>query len=381
MKNKIIGFTQLILVIVFIFASFTISKLLGSTDRSPNERNTEKRSLFTNVETIKPSSYQINFDTTGIVRARSEINITPEISGRVISVNKNFAQGGMFKKGEVLFQIETKDIRLNIDQLRANVANALTALDLEHAESAAALAEWQQIHGALEAPALVARKPQLASAKANLEAARAQLKDTELDLARSRFTMPFDGRVTSANIEKGQFVTTGQSYGTVYDINSLEISASLDKQKLSWIFENETPLIKITVEKIEGDQEYKGVIKRGISTIDPTTRFANIQFGFEDAVTDIIPGTFAKIKVQGSTYNNVFVLPATALQKTGEIWAVAPDNTLTSLEAKILHSDEEAIIVDADRQVLDIVTSRLSGASEGTEIKVNIDNKELPKNE
>lgn len=381
MKNNIIGFIQLILVVAFIFISFTISGLLGSTDRAPGERSNEVRSLFADVETITPSNYQVSFQTTGIISARSEINVTPEVSGRVISMNPNFAQGGVFKKGESLFQIETKDIRLNMDQLRANVASAQTALNLEQAESAAALAEWRQIHGALEAPELVARIPQLASAKANLKSAKAQLENASLDLNRSRFTMPFDGRVTSANIEKGQFVSAGQSYGTVYDISSLEIAASLDKKKLSWLFDNKAPTIKINVETLQGDQEFDGILKRGISTIDPATRFANIRFGFKDAIEDIVPGTFATITAQGPLYENVFVLPATALQTTGEIWTVTPEETLQSLEAKTIHSNENAIIVTTDKNALNIVTSRLSGVSEGTAIKTNTNNEEFSGNE
>jgi len=381
MKNKIIGFTQLILVIAFIIGSFTISGLLGSTDHALRERSNDTRSLFVDVENITPSNYQVSFQTTGIISARSEINVTPEISGRVISVNPNFAQGGTFKKGETLFQIETKDITLNIDQLRANVVSAQTALNLEQAESAAALAEWQQIHGALEAPELVARKPQLEAAKANLQSAKAQLENAQLDLNRSRFSMPFNGRVMTANIEKGQFVTMGQSYGTVYDINSLEITASLDQEKLSWLFDATMPVIKITVETPDGNKVYDGIIKRGVSTIDPSTRFANIYFGFKETVTDIIPGAFATINAQGPLYKNVFVLPALSLQKTGEIWTVTPDNKLKSLEAKTIYSDEDSIVIDTNQASLNIVTSRLSGASDGSEIKTNSNSQGLTDNE
>jgi len=56
MKNKIIGFTQLILVIAFIIGSFTISGLLGSTDHALRERSNDTRSLFVDVENITPSN-------------------------------------------------------------------------------------------------------------------------------------------------------------------------------------------------------------------------------------------------------------------------------------------------------------------------------------
>lgn len=368
--NKVIGIVQLIVVVVFIFVSLSISGMLKTGEKKQRPKG-EDRVLFAQSALITPSDYQVSFGTTGIVQARSEVNVTPEVSGRVTRVNPNFAQGGFFKKGEVLFQINPEDFALNTDQLRSNVANAQTALELEKAESAAALAEWKQLHGSLPIPDLVARKPQLEQAKANLKSARAQLQNANLDLKRSRFSMPFDGRVLSANIEKGQFVTMGQSYGSVYDLSGLEISASVNPQKMGWLLESENPNIKILVEQNGAEVEYEGVTKRGVSSIDSATRFANINFGFKEKSKSILPGSFATITAQGPSYKNVMVLPAASLQKSGIIWTLDEENILQPLEAQVIHSTDKEIVVKTDKERIKLVTSKMSGASEGVQVNTN----------
>jgi multidrug efflux pump subunit AcrA (membrane-fusion protein) len=52
--------------------------------------------------------------------------------------------------------------------------------------------------------------PQVAQAKARLKAARAELHRAELDLKRTRISVPFNGRVKEKFVGAGQFVTRGE---------------------------------------------------------------------------------------------------------------------------------------------------------------------------
>ena len=58
----------------------------------------------------------------GTVRPYAEVDVTAEISGRVVYVNPAFQSGGLVSAGEVLFRIDDADYLSRVDRARANVA-------------------------------------------------------------------------------------------------------------------------------------------------------------------------------------------------------------------------------------------------------------------
>lgn len=378
MSNRIQGLLQCLLVILIIIASFTISNLLG-TKQGSLESN-YGNDLLLKVDTVEVTSgpYRIAFQTTGNVEARSEISVTPQVSGRVEQINSRFFEGGIFKADETVFQIESLDYELEVQRLRAEVARAETDLLLEQAEAEAAISEWQQIHGDKTPPDLVVRKPQVAEARASLQAAKAQLANAELDVERTRFSLPFNGRVLTSNLAKGQYVSAGQSYGTVFDMETLEVAASLDDKQLEWLLTAESPTIAISVNYLGKSEAYKAYLLRGVSSFNALTRFANVNFGLKEAHKSILPGMFVDIHIEGSHLDDILLLPIESLQKDGRVWHVNGDATLSYLKPDIIYADDRYLAAKWTGQPLNVVTTRLTGATKG--MRVEISNSGAPTN-
>lgn len=367
-KDHRIGFIQLGLVLIFIIGSIALSKLLKSSYERPGQNEAIDRILV--VETVKvfPQDYRITFDTTGVVRARNQINIVPQVSGRIIHVHESFFEGGSFHKDDVLFEIEPRDYQLDVKRLDAEVARASTALELAAAESEAAHAEWKQLNGDEDVPSLVARKPQLAEAKANLQAALAQLEDANLNLERTKYSLPFSGRVISSNVAIGQYVMAGQSYGVVFDSGSLEVSASLVDQQLEWLLNAQDLDINIIVTFMGKRRHFPGELKRTASSLDVGTRFATVYFSFKDEVIELLPGVFAEITIKGTEMQGVTLIPSTALQSQGVVWRVATGQVLEMWSPQIVYMDDDVIAVTGLDTETEVVISRISGATDGMQI-------------
>lgn len=369
MNDKILGLIQFGLVFAFIAASLTISFALKPQKSQIQSSNAQERVLIVETQNINPQSYQIEFEATGNVGVRSEIGIVPQVSGRVVSIDDNFFAGGSFEAGALLFQIDLRDFDLEVERLEAEVARARTAFNLEEAESKAAVEEWKILNGKKEPPRLVARKPQMEEAWANLKAAKAQLENAKLDLERASFSFPFNGRVLSSNLEQGQYVSAGQNYGNVFDFRSLEIRASLKDRELTWLLDNENPEISIIIDKNNSAKTYKGKLNRAAASLNELTRFATVSFGFESEVDDLLPGVFARIKIKSKNMDDIAVLPASALQKDGIIWVLEDDGTLKSHRPEIIYSTDEKIITKGFGDNKKLVTSRVSGATDGMKAK------------
>lgn len=370
-KQKISGFVQLIAVILFIGAALAISVILQSNKKTIQNGQKVERVLFVEAQSFTPAPYAITLSTTGTVESRATVDVVSQVSGRIISVNDNFYGGGYFTAGETLFQIDPRDYELTVERLEAELARAKTTLEIEQAESAAALEEWKMLNGSKVAPDLVLRKPQQKEAAANLKAAEAQLADAKLDLERTTFSLPFTGRVLSSNVSLGQFITAGQSYGSVFDTASLEIRSTIEEESLKFLHPIEDLAINVKTKHMGQDRTYSAFIKRSAASLDTQTRFAPLIFGFKDDANDLLPGTFVAVEITTAETNEVLAIPSTARQKDGRIWMVNADNTVSPLEGyTILHNNGDTLALSGITETVRLVTSSLPGAIDGMKVDI-----------
>ena len=369
-KDKRTGLIQLVAIIIFIILSFMASASLKIEEKLDAESTAGEQRINVTIETIKPSNHAIQFQATGIVSSRTNINIVPQVSGKVVSVNENFYEGGQFKSGDTLFQIDPIDFELTVQQLEAEVSKAQTNLNLAQAESDAAKKEWEQMRGKRPVPDLVAKIPQLNEAQANLAAAQAQLKNARLDLERTIVSMPFDGVVLSGDLSVGQFINAGQNYGTVYDEKNIEIKSSLNEQQLHWLQGSDTQDIKLSHTSLHGTIATTGFLKRSAPNLDQDTRFAPVAFGIHDSAQSLMPGQFVTIDINGPSYSDIAVIPLSAYQKDGQVYLVDDNDKLQSFTPDILYSIDDIVMIQNLKNITKIVTSKLSGAINGTSVKI-----------
>jgi len=64
----------------------------------------------------------------GEVQPRTEINLVPQVSGKITYMSPKFIEGGKFKKGDLLIRIDPREFELRLIQARANVAQNETAV-------------------------------------------------------------------------------------------------------------------------------------------------------------------------------------------------------------------------------------------------------------
>ena len=104
----------------------------------------------------------------GEVRPRVQIDVISEVSGRVTSVSPRFIEGGSISAGDALRTIEDRDYVLAVSEARARLA--ARRLELEQALADADVAK-KQLAGEANPSDLALKKPQIAQARAGVQAA------------------------------------------------------------------------------------------------------------------------------------------------------------------------------------------------------------------
>lgn len=147
-----------------------------------------------------------DWDTfTGRFEAVETVKLRPRVSGYIDQVS--FPEGKNVKKGDVLFVIDPRPYRVQLERAQADFARAkalaeLSEKELRRSESLLAARAVSQE----EYDQRASQRNQLA---ADLQAARAAVEAAQLDLEFTRVVAPIDGRVSRAEVTSGNYVTAG----------------------------------------------------------------------------------------------------------------------------------------------------------------------------
>ncbi|MEL6259024.1 MAG: efflux RND transporter periplasmic adaptor subunit, partial [Pseudomonadota bacterium] len=322
------------------------------------------------VDVIRPTptNQKLRVTETGVVRVRSEVSIAPQVGGRIIQTAPEFAAGGAFSAGQLLFVIDPTDFNLAVQQAKADLDSAESALELEVAEAETAQREWRLVNGDEPIPAMVARKPQISQAEANVAASAARLADAREDLSRTRYAFPFDGRVLSTTIERGQTVAANQAYGSVYNVETVESFVSIPLEALAILEPAVGRKARITPIGGGARQTFNAEVIRVEARLDDLTRLAGLVLAFESPPT-LLPGAFVQVEVLGDAVDNVFVLPPDAVTASGDVWVVE-NGAMAIRRPRILSRQGDEVIVTAFDAANGVVSALPSGAREGLAVRV-----------
>jgi len=334
------------------------------------------------VLVVNPSQEEVrlNVFTQGEVSPRVEIDVVPQVGGKIEYISKNFLEGGAFSKNEVLIRIETADYDLRVVQAEATVAQAKQGLLREQAEAQIAARDWEEL-GSGDASALTLRKPQMAQAEASLAAANASLADAKLQLGRTAIRAPFAGRVRSKAADVGQYVTPGARLARIFSTEVVDVrlpftDAELAKLNLPLAFvEHENhrgPEVKLSAIVAGKPRVWHGRVTRTDSAIDATTRlmFAFVEvldpYGSgADGEMPLVVGLFVQAEVEGQVLPGAMLIPRSALRGNNDVF-LADGDELRIVSVEVASSDRNNAIITSGLSVDDkVITSPVRGAHDG----------------
>ena len=315
------GLMQIIFVTVVVLGTIGITILLKATAPTGPTLSGAASNLV--VDVVKPSiiRYAASHDVTGEVESRATVLLTPEVSGRVMQVSNRLQPGATISMGELLFAIDPSDYEIAVERARADVASTTAELTQANADADNLVRDWGRVYPDQPAPDLVARKPQRDAIRARLEAAKAGLKQAELNLKRTKVLAPADIRVVESAVEIGQLVSPGGSYGSFFVADNLRIRASAEAPAVARLQINPGSAVHVQKQGEGNTWREARVISVGAS-LENRTRLLPL---FIETPEDVAmqPGLFVSVKLTGSPIDNVMRLPAAAMATRTSIWRVS----------------------------------------------------------
>lgn len=324
--------------------------------------------------------------TQGEVRPKTEIDLIPQVSGRIVAMSESFNEGAEFSPDSMLLKIDDTDYRLAAIRAEARVAEAQTELEREQATAKMKAEEWRDGRKDQEPTPFALNLTQVKQAEAMLLSAKADLRKTRLDLERTEIRVPFYGRVRERHVGIGQFVTAGTIVARVFSIDIAEVRLPLTdsqlvelKLPLGYMAEDPLTAPKVNFRAALGDRDFfwQGHIVRIDAAVNKDTRLiyatAEVIDPYGLGATEGMPmavGMFVSAEIEGIAEQAAYVMPRLALRNEDKVYVINAENHLEIRTVKVLSTSEDQVMVTSGvRQGEHVVTSTLPNAVDGMDVE------------
>lgn len=260
---------------------------------------------------------------TGKFAAIDSVEVRPRVSGYIDKVL--FKEGAIVHEGDVLVQIDPRPYQADANRARAEWVRAKTQLELAHVE----LDRVQKLKdtGAVSQEEFDERLSTVHEQEANVAATRATLDVAELNLGFTHVTAPVTGRVSRAEVTRGNLVSGGNNGGTllttVVSLDPIYVYYEADENaylKYAQMAkegtrpnprENKNPIfVGLANETDYPHHGYVDFVDNQLSTQTGTIRARAV---VENKDGNLLPGLFARVRTLGSGSHPALLVADTAI--------------------------------------------------------------------
>ncbi len=369
---------KVVLPIVALLVAAVGAGVLLVTSSTVSGRPSERAVRAVRVVPAVTRTVQLDVRSQGTVSPRTESELIPEVSGRVVWTSPALVSGGYFELDEALLRIDRMDYAAAVD--RAGAALERARGEAEYARSTLERQRDLKERNVVSDAALDDARRSDRVSSANLRDARVALEQAKRDLERTELRAPFSGRVRDEQVDVGQFLARGQAFATIYATDLVEVRLPIADAQLAYldlpfwergpIAEDRLPEVTLSARFMGRDRVWTGRIVRSEGEIDSKSRLVHVVARVEnEADPEGLPlpvGLFVQALIAGRTAADVTVVPRQALQSQSLVLVVDAENRLRFRRVEVLRIEgEEALIAsglaDGERVCISAIQAPVDG--------------------
>ena len=319
---------------------------------------------------------------TGHLQSPQAANVAARISGFI--TDTPFKEGSLVRKGDVLFVIDDRPFKADLDNKRATVTKDEAQVTLTKAQ----LARYDDLlkKRAISQQDYDSNKASYEQALAQLAADQAATETAQLNLDWTRVTAPISGRVGRLNVTVGNLVNGGAGQATlltsvvsvdpmycfvpVPERAFLKYQAYAARDKQAGVRDAKIPCYV----RLENETTFPhvGIIDFIDNNLDTGTGTILLRGVIPNRDGALTPGLFASMRINGGGSYKTLLVPDMAIgteQNERFLLIVGPDNMVSSQKIKLgLLFGKLRSVVDGLKPHDRVVINGLQMAIPGTKV-------------
>ncbi|ENK3110364.1 multidrug efflux RND transporter periplasmic adaptor subunit VmeY [Vibrio alginolyticus] len=345
-----------------------------------NNAQTKGQAPLVVTQDVTVIDYQPSKSYIGRIEAVEDTNITAQISGYLKA--RHFEEGQMVEKGQLLYSIEPSSFEAQVASAKAALAQAKAALkkaELDHTRGKNLLPR-----GSISQSEFDALTAALLGARAELEAANAQLKLAEVNLSYTQIRAPFSGSISDTKVSTGDLVSPSSGVlTTLVSLDPVHTSFSVsERERLAMGMDQvkgdgsaESNRVEVQLELENGQFfEHLGKLDFLGNRIDTKTGTIAMRALVPNPEQKLLPGQHIKVNLRDKNTKDVIVIPRRAVQTDLEgdfVMVMAEGSVAERRNVELGPQVEQGIII---REGLDqedtVITQGLQRVRNGVEVRL-----------
>ena len=329
----------------------------------------------TTVSVVAPKRQDVpvTLQANGTVTPISTVDLHPQTTSTIAKVH--IKEGQFVKSGELMFTLDDRSERANLDKAQAQVARdraSLADYERQYKRSMELLEKKFIAQGAVDT-----LKSQVDSARALLNADMAAARSAGVDASYTVIRAPMNGRVGAINVYPGSLVQMTTLLATVTQLDPITVAFTLPESALGGLMQAQRDgAVPVKVVTGSGDQTVDGKLSFIDNTVDPIAGVIRVKAQFDNKDARLWPGQYVNTQLTSHIIKDAMVIPQNAIISNTRgtfIYAVDQDQSAKVVAVKRLHafgdnaavsglSGNEQIIVDGKQNLRPGGKVRIAGA-------------------
>ena len=284
---------------------------------------------------VETKPFNSNLEVSGTIEPNESVVLRSEVAGLVTGIF--FKEGSTVNKGAVLVKVNDRDIQ-------AQLREAQTKQNLSATNEGRAKQLLQK--GAIS-------QEEYDTSLADLQSLKAQAQLIRAQLAKTSIIAPFSGKVGLRNISVGEYLTPTTQIANLLSVNPVKVTFSVPEKYVTLIKQNST----ISFKTDASSKTYTGKVFAIEPGINQDTRTLQIKALAPNANGELLPGSFAQVKLALNTVNDAILIPTEAVIPVlkGKVVYVSRDGKAQQVSVEAGTRTAESVLITSGLKVGDTV--------------------------
>ncbi|GAB1463523.1 efflux RND transporter periplasmic adaptor subunit [Pedobacter sp.] len=292
MKKRYIFYLLLALGLAYlVYYRITENKKIEGGGTARGGKGKGGASLNVDGIVVKTGDFADNLEITGNIEANEAVTLKSEVAGLVTGIY--FKEGSSVAKGTLLVKINDRDIQ-------AQLKEAITKQNL-------ATNNENRAKQLLEKGAI--SQEEYDNSQAELQTLMSQVQLIRAQLAKTAIIAPFSGKIGLRNISVGEYITPNTAIANLLNTNPVKISFSIPEKYVAQLKTNSNISFHIN----GNNKNFTGKVFAIEPGINQQTRTLQIKALAPNANNELLPGSFARVKLTLAAINDAMLIPTEAV--------------------------------------------------------------------
>jgi HlyD family secretion protein len=298
---------------------------------------------------ITRGDINVRVQATGTVEPINPVDVKSKAGGAII--NLPVEVGSIVKKGQILTEVDPRDVKNRFDQAVADDVVSQAALnqmvrDQARKDSLFARHVITSSEHDSVGSAIAASRADMVSSRAGVDIARQAMEDATVEA-------PFAGTIVSRPVSNGTIITAataangGTTLMTLADLNLVRMRVNVDEVEMGNVKVGETATVAVDAFP---DHKFAGTI----SKVEPQAVLTQGVTFFQVLVTIdnheglLMPGMNGEVTIQAADLKSVVQIPIDAIRATNELapvsrmFSIPVDSLISSMRRDLVSGEGES---------------------------------------